>query len=467
MPRLGEIAARFGVAVDPAMAGVNVTDVEHDSRRVGAGALFACIRGAQTDGHDHAAEAVAAGAVALLVEHPLALDVAQVVVPSVRSALGPAAAFVHGAPSEVLDVVGVTGTNGKTTTVRLVASLLRSLGRAVTEVGTLTGERTTPEATELQRIFAKARDAGHDAVAMEVSSHALDQRRVDGTHFRVAAFTNLGVDHLDHHGTVEAYFAAKARLFTAELAELAVIETSSEPGRRLAEMVDIPVVEIDASAREGADLRPTGSRFRWRDLVVDLPIAGAFNVTNAVIAAESVVALGATPVDVARALSHVDGVPGRFETIDRGQPFTVVVDYAHTPDGLEAVLETARAVTQRSLTVVFGAGGDRDRGKRPAMGEVARRMADRVVVTSDNPRNEPPDAIISAIVSGMERPPELVEPDRRLAVRHALAGAREGDVVLIAGKGHETTQTIGDDVLAFDDREVARQELERLSGFEP
>ncbi len=465
MVRVDEIAAHLGLRVGPAAGMVGVNDVEHDSRRVGSGTLFACIPGAVVDGHDFAAGATAAGATALLVERELPLDVPQLVVPSVREAIGPVAAMVHGEPSRTIDVVGVTGTNGKTTTVRIAASLLTRLGWTVTEIGTLTGKRTTPEAPELQRQFAAASAAGHHAVIMEVSSHALDQHRVDGTRFRVAAFTNLGADHLDHHGTMKAYFDAKALLFRPELSDLAIVDTTSEAGDRLARSIEIPVVVTGPQAVTDVVHTAAESRFRWRDRDLVLPLAGAFNVTNARIAAEIVIALGFEPDAIAAALSEIDGVPGRFETIDAGQDFGVIVDFAHTPDGLEAALHAARELTTKTLTVVFGAGGDRDQGKRPQMGEVARRLADRVVITSDNPRNESPEAIISAIVSGMSHPPELVELDRQMAIRHAIAGAREGDLVLIAGKGHEPTQTIGDDVLDFDDRQVARKEVARLRGF--
>lgn len=466
MVQVDEIAERLGVQVVSARHDVAVDEVEHDSRCVGPRTLFACIPGAVVDGHDFAVAAVEAGACALLVERRLPLDVPQLLVPSVRQTIGPVAAMVHGDPSEVIDVVGVTGTNGKTTTVRIAGALLTTLGRRVTEIGTLTGERTTPEAPELQRQLAAARAAGHQAVVMEVSSHALDQHRVDGTRFRVAAFTNLGVDHLDHHGTMEAYFDAKASLFTPGLSDRAIIDTTTEAGRRLADRTQIPAVILGPESVADIEHSSTGSRFRWRGHDVFVPLVGAFNVTNAVIAAEIVVSLGFEPAAVVSALSELDGVPGRFETVDAGQDFMIVVDYAHTPDGLEAVLRAARQLTTRTLTVVFGAGGDRDAGKRPQMGEVARRLADRVVVTNDNPRNESPDAIISAIVAGMSQPPERIEPDRRLAIRHAIAGARSGDLVLIAGKGHESTQTVGAEVIDFDDREVARQEVARLRGFE-
>lgn len=465
--RLDAVAERLGVTISARESIVVVDDVEHDSRQVGAGSLFCCVPGENVDGHDHAAAAVAAGAVALLVERPLGLGVPEIIVASVRRAMGPAAAVVHGDPSKAIAVVGVTGTNGKTTTVRLIASILGALGVRAREIGTLTGARTTPEGPELQRLFAGARDAGDQVVAMEVSSHALDQHRVDGTKFRVVGFTNLGVDHLDHHGTIENYFEAKRRLFDPAFAEVAVVDTRGDWGAQLAASIEMPCVAIAEADLAESQTGPLSSTFRWRDMSVDLPLAGIFNVANAIMAAEIVHGLGYDPAEIARALAGAPTVPGRFETIEEGQEFAVVVDYAHTPDGLEAVLDAAREVTERSLVVVFGAGGDRDRSKRPQMGAVARRLADRVVVTSDNPRGEPPDAIISGIVSGMDSPPDLVEVDRRTAIRHALAGARKGDVVLIAGKGHEATQTIGDAVIEFDDRDVARDELRRLGGRRP
>lgn len=462
--RLDSLAAALPQVLEFDSSPAQVIDVEHDSRVVRDGTLFACVSGSTHDGHAFAAAAVDAGAAALLVERRLDLPVPQVVVPEVRAALGPAAATVYGNPSADIAVVGVTGTNGKTTTVRLIGDLVRALGRTATEIGTLTGVRTTPEAPELQRLFARARDEDIGVVAMEVSSHALDQHRVDGSRFRVAVFTNLGVDHLDYHGDLDAYEAAKARLFSPDLTDVAIVSTDTPAGERIAASTTVPVVAVDTTTRQAAMAGPTGSRFRWRGHEIELPLAGPFNVTNAVLAAEAVMALGVDETDVAAALGQVRGVPGRFETVDEGQGFTVIVDYAHTPDGLEAVLSAAREITGRTLTVVFGAGGDRDHHKRPRMGEVARRLADRVVVTSDNPRGEAPDGIISGIVSGMDGAPELIELDRRRAIRHAIAGAREGDVVLIAGKGHETTQTIADEVLDFDDRVVAREELRRLGG---
>ena len=446
-------------------ASITVRDVEHDSRLVGPRSLFACVPGEAYDGHRFAGDAISAGAVGLLAERPMPEGVPCLVVESVRAALGPAAAAVHGHPSRRLDVAGVTGTNGKTTTVRLLAGLLQAAGTGAAEIGTLTGTLTTPEATDLQRALASALHRGASAAAVEVSSHGLVQHRVDGCRFRVAAFTNLGHDHLDYHRSMEGYFAAKARLFTSELADRAVVDTTTEWGRRLADAAasEIPVTEVDQRQIEVVEADARSSTFCWRGHRVTLPLSGAFNRANAVLAAEVATALGMEPADAAAGLATAAPVPGRFEPVQAGQDFAVIVDYAHTPDGLTAALRAARSLTEGSLTVVFGAGGDRDRDKRPEMGAAADRLADRVIVTSDNPRSEDPEQIISHIVEGMSRAPELCDPDRRLALRHALSVALPGDTVLIAGKGHETSLTIGSERLPFDDRTVASEEIERLA----
>ena len=446
---------------------VAVVDVEHDSRSVRPGALFACIRGASHDGHDFAGQAVGRGAAALLVQAPVPGPVPSLVVPSVRAALGPAAAEVHGHPSRRLELVGVTGTDGKTTTVRLLAGILNAVGRPADEMGTLTGARTTPEATEIQRRLARSVADGRRAAVMEVSSHALAQHRVGGCRFRIAAFTNLGRDHLDYHGTPDAYLAAKARLFEPNLSDRAVVWTGSAGGRQLAAAAAVPVTEVGPGDVQVLELKPGSTRFRWRGLPVEIRLGGRFNVHNAVLAAEAAVALGVDPTAAAGALAAADPAPGRFEIVDAGQEFTVVVDYAHTPDALRAALDAAREITGRRLWAVFGAGGERDPDKRPVMGAVAAAAADRAVVTSDNPRGEDPARIISEIVSGMDRLPHLVVTDRRLAIRRALAEAAPGDVVVIAGKGHEVTQTVGSETVEFDDRLVARAELSRLAGAGP
>jgi UDP-N-acetylmuramoyl-L-alanyl-D-glutamate--2,6-diaminopimelate ligase len=449
-----------------------VTAVVHDTDAVGPGALFCCVRGSRVDGHDLAPAAIAAGAVALLVDHPLPLDVPQLVVPDVRAALGPVAAAFWGHPSHDLTVLGVTGTAGKTTITHLLAAILAADGRRCGVIGTLSGARTTPEATELQALLADHRRRGDEAVAMEVSSHGLELHRVDATRFAVAVFTNLSTEHMDFHGTMEAYFAAKARLFTPPFTDRAVICVDDEWGRRLRQEVEargeVAVLPYGMADAAGVRLGPAGAAFAWRGHEVRLPLVGRFNVRNAVGAATAAAAVGVAPEVVARGLSSVGPVPGRFETVDAGQPFTVIVDYAHKPDALSQALAAARELVTADgeLTVVVGAGGDRDRAKRPLMGEVAARLADHVVLTSDNPRSEDPRAIIGEIVAGI--PPEAAErvrtqPDRRRAIEAAVADARPGGVVVIAGKGHETTQTVGDRILPFDDRVVAREALAHLT----
>ncbi len=435
-----------------------------DSRRVTPGSLFVCVAGARHDGHDFAPEAVAQGAVALLVERPLDVDVPQIVTPDSRMAVGHLASVVLGTPSRHMTVVGFTGTNGKTTSVHMLERVLERGGISTGVIGTLTGERTTPEATVLQERLATMVADGRQAVAMEVSSHSLDQRRVDGTWFSVAVFTNLSVDHLDYHGDLESYYQAKASLFTSDRVGEAVVNVDSPEGRRLSDSIEIPVTESSIRDAEGLELSIDGATFRWRDQPVRLALAGRFNVANALGVAEAASLAGLDDSTVAAGLSAVPGVPGRFELVDRGQPFAVVVDYAHTPDGLQKVLTAARELTAGRLICVFGCGGDRDTAKRPMMGSVASESADVVVVTSDNPRSEDPDAIVAAIVAGAGGGAAItVEPDRRRAIEQALSGAREGDTVVIAGKGHETTQTIGPDVLPFDDRLVATELLEQAS----
>ncbi len=392
-----------------------------------------------------------------------------------RSATGVVAATLHGHPSQDLIVVGVTGTNGKTTTTHLVANILEEAGERTAVLGTLSGARTTPEAPELQRRLAGWRDEGVRAVAMEVSSHALALHRVDGTRFRVGVFTNLGRDHLDFHGTMEAYFQAKARLFAPEFLDRAVVNLDSPYGRLLA---DAPLVPTDGFSLRDVELRhlgPGGSEFLWRGHDVRLGIGGAFNVANALAAAGAASALGVPDDVIAAGLGRPVRIPGRFETVDAGQPFSVLVDFAHTPDGLESLLAAATPLAGRDpdggdgrVTVVFGCGGERDAEKRPLMGAVAALGADRVIVTSDNSRGERTEAIIAAVVDGYERSHPrrsgvlVVEPDRRAAIAAALADAGAGDIVLIAGKGHEATQDLGGVVTSFDDARVATEELDRL-----
>jgi UDP-N-acetylmuramoyl-L-alanyl-D-glutamate--2,6-diaminopimelate ligase len=454
--RITDVAAAVGArlevpsgAADPAET--PVVAATHDSRRVVPGALFCCVVGERADGHDFAPAAVEAGAAALLVERrldPASLPrpVPQLLVDDVRVAMAPAAVEVYGHPAERLRTVGVTGTNGKTTVVSTIAHVLRSAGRQVGEIGTLTGARTTPEATDLQARLADLLADGVTDVAMEVSSHALVLHRVDAMTFDVAVFTNLGQDHLDFHGTPEAYFAAKAQLFDPERSRLGVVDVDDVRGRLLVDVAppDHPMVPV--SLADAGDIRSSvdGSTFSWRGRDVRFPLPGRHNVANALLAAEACAALGVDADDIVAALADVPVVPGRFEAVRVGQPFDVVVDYAHTPDALEAVLEAARELAGGRVVVVFGCGGDRDTAKRPRMGEVASRLADSVVLTSDNPRSEDPLRILDEIRSGCAGEP-VVEPDRRAAIRTALSTARPGDVVVIAGKGHEQGQDVGGD----------------------
>jgi UDP-N-acetylmuramoyl-L-alanyl-D-glutamate--2,6-diaminopimelate ligase len=436
----------------------------YDSRSVTPGSLFFCLPGAHTDGHDHAREAVRSGAAALVVERPLDLDAPQLRVPDARVAMAAVAAAFHGHPSHALTVVGVTGTDGKTTTVHLLGAVLEAHGWPTAVIGTLGGPRTTPESPELQAGLAAELAAGRRAVALEVSSHALAQHRVDAVRFAVAAFTNLSQDHLDYHGDMESYFQAKAALFRPERAAVGVVNADDPYGHRL--LAEAPLRLRAWSAADAADLEvtATGSTFVWRGERVTLHLGGRFNAANAVCAATIASELGVPPATVATGLSSVQSLRGRFERVDEGQPFAVVVDYAHTPQGLEQALLAAReSAPGGRVLVVFGCGGDRDRAKRPLMGEVAGRLADVAVVTSDNPRHEDPRAIIDDVLAGAPARTLEVEPDRQ-AIDLAVARARPGDVVVVAGKGHETGQTLDGRTLPFDDREAARRALARRPG---
>ncbi|MEY2566486.1 MAG: UDP-N-acetylmuramoyl-L-alanyl-D-glutamate--2,6-diaminopimelate ligase [Actinomycetota bacterium] len=442
-------------------ASVEITAIAHDTAAVRPDTLFCCLKGARADGHDFAPQAVDAGAVALVCERFVDVAVAQARVPDARAAMGPAAATLYGHPSTALRVVGVTGTNGKTTVSHLLGSIFDAHGWAAGVIGTLTGARTTPEAPALQEALARFRDEGRVAVAMEVSSHALVQHRVDGVRFAVAVFTNLSQDHLDYHADMDDYFAAKARLFEPHRSELAVVNIDDPWGRRLRDSVSVHVVPYSIDDAHRLELGPEGATFGWEGATIRLRLRGRFNVMNALAAATTARELGIGAADTAAGLEAVDSIPGRFETIEAGQPFTVVVDYAHTPDGLVQALTAARELTSGRVLVVFGAGGDRDHAKRPLMGVAATRLADLAVLTSDNPRTEDPMAIIADVRAGIDGDDKLVvEPDRAAAIRLAMVEAAPGDVVVIAGKGHETGQDIDGVVHPFDDHDVARAALQ-------
>jgi len=454
-------------------ASVEVRGVTHDSRRVTPGSLYCCVEGAIHDGHDFVADAIALGAVAVICSRQLPnLSIPQLLVPDVRSQMGAAAAMIFGDPSKRLNVVGVTGTNGKTTVVSLVSGVLASAGRNVGIIGTLTGARTTPEAPDLQAQLAAFVADGATDVAMEVSSHALALGRVEGTDFAVGVFTNLGSDHLDFHGTAEQYFAAKALLFEPGRCCAGVVNRDDVHGRLLIDATEQPLHGVSIEDLSDVVVGPSGSSFNWRGERVTLPLPGRHNVTNAVLAAEACMLLGIPADEVAQGLSAAAVVPGRFELVERGQKFTVAIDYAHTPDALAAVLTAARELAGANgrVLVVFGCGGDRDRSKRPEMGAVACELSDRAVLTTDNPRSEDATEIAREVVAGCapdtqnSAGPLRQVADRREAIAVALGEARSGDVVIIAGKGHETTQIVGESVTPFDDRLVAAEELGRL-GF--
>jgi UDP-N-acetylmuramoyl-L-alanyl-D-glutamate--2,6-diaminopimelate ligase len=449
---------RLAAALEPVQVlgstDVDVRELDYDARAVAPGALFFCVPGTRADGHDFAADAVAGGAVALVVERELAVAVPQIVVTDARSAMAPAADAFFGEPSAELEIAGATGTSGKTTTTFLLFAILAAGGRRPGLVGTIEArvggerrgvQRTTPEAIDLQRTLREMLDAGDRTCAMEASSHASVLHRLDCVRFRVLVFTNLSQDHLDFHGDMESYFQAKRRLFLAEPRPLAILNAGDAYGRRLAEELPdaITFAATDASALAG----------------IDLNLRGRFNLENALGAALAARALGCDDDAIRRGLESVRGVPGRFESVDAGQPFHVIVDYAHKPDALEKVLRASRELADGNrVIVVVGAGGDRDRGKRPLMGSIAAELADVAVITSDNPRSEDPEAIVAEIVAGADGPVEI-ELDRAAAIARAVGLAQPGDVVVIAGKGAEQGQEFANRTIPFDDREAAKDAL--------
>jgi UDP-N-acetylmuramoyl-L-alanyl-D-glutamate--2,6-diaminopimelate ligase len=455
---LERLVAALGPVEVLGRAPVDVRDLAYHARAVTPGALFFCVPGSGADGHEFAIEAVERGAHALVVERVLSVPVPQLIVADARAAMAPAAAEFFGRPTNELEVVGVTGTSGKTTTAFLLFAILAAAGRRPGLLGTIEarvgGERrgvvrTTPEAIDLQRVLREMLDAGDRSCAMEASSHASVLHRLDCVRFSALVFTNLSQDHLDFHGDMESYFEAKRRLFVQGRPP-AVVNLGDRYGRRLAE--EFPDA-LTYGFADGAEIGPEALAG------IELRLRGRFNEENALAALAAARLLGIGEEAVRRGLESVRAVPGRFESVEEGQPFSVIVDYAHKPGALESVLQTARqlAAGNRVLCVV-GAGGDRDRGKRPLMGETASRLADLAIVTSDNPRSEDPDAIIAEVVAGATGEVE-VEPDRAAAIARAVELARPGDVVVIAGKGAEQGQEVADRTIPFDDREAAREAL--------
>lgn len=456
---------------------VDIADLTYDSRKVEPGTLFFCVVGERADGHEFGARAVEEGAVALVVERELTdLEVTQVVVEDSRAAMAPLAARFWGDPTAKLRVVGVTGTNGKTTTAFLVQEILRAadypcglLGTVKQIVGGVEKEvvRTTPEAIELQSTFRAMLEGGDETCAMEVSSHALTLHRADAIHFEVAIFTNLTQDHLDFHADMEDYFLAKRKLFEMG-PKTAIVNVDDPYGRRLAEEFECVTFSAEGAAADysarDVSFDAGGARFSVGEMELRSALPGHFNVANALGAFAAAEAMGVGSEIAAAGLARASRVPGRFEPVDEGQEFTVLVDYAHTPDSLENVLRAARRLTSGRVISVFGAGGDRDRDKRPKMGRAGAELSDLTVITSDNPRSEEPEAIVAEVAAGAGEAGELeVVVDRREAIALALGRARPGDTVVIAGKGHEQGQEFENGrKIPFDDREVAREELWKL-----
>ncbi|GAB2708572.1 UDP-N-acetylmuramoyl-L-alanyl-D-glutamate--2,6-diaminopimelate ligase [Kitasatospora kifunensis] len=487
---LAEIAQLLGLA---AVEGEPATGITHDSRAVRPGDLYVAFAGANHHGAAFAAQAAAAGAVAVLTDPAGAEQASNLAVPLLvvarpREFMGALAARIYGNPSQALLTIGITGTNGKTTTSYLVEGGLKGAGRTPGVIGTvemrvgterIKSERTTPEATDLHAILAVMRERGADAVVMEVSSHALVFGRADGVSYDVAVFNNLTPEHLDFHPDMEDYYQAKARLFEAGRSRAGVVNLDDAYGRRLAAEAAIPVSTFSATGAAEAHWRavdvqlgPIGSTFRvlgpdgqCADAAVPLP--GPFNVANALAAITALVTAGLPLAEAVAGVAAVPGVPGRLERVDAGQDFVAVVDYAHKPDALKAVLESLREVTKGRLHVVVGCGGDRDPFKRAPMGKSAARLADTAVLTSDNPRSEDALAILASMLGGALEVPEaergevLLVPDRAAAIAAAVARAQAGDTVLVAGKGHELGQYVKGEVRPFDDREVLREAITR------
>lgn len=451
---------------------IEVTGISFDSRFITPGDLFCAIAGEHFDGHMFIQDAIARGAVGVVVERFVPLPIVQLRVPhgSMRVQMAKLASELYCNPSTRIPMVGITGTNGKTTTSFMLASIARAAGRSPFVMGTLSGYRTTPESPVVQSALYNALEEGDDIAIMEVSSHALDQHRVDEIVYDVGVFTNLTQDHLDYHHTMDAYFMAKSRLFETSRCRLGIVNMDDQWGMRLLRDSHVVMETYSIEDAVALEMNSNGSSFILDGHPISLVVQGKHNVYNALAAARAARRLGYSLEDIARGLADFQGVSGRFERIDEGQPFDVVVDFAHTPVALEAALDAARVMTKEGsrVIVVFGCGGDRDRRKRPLMGEVAESLADITILTSDNPRSESPVQIIQEILSGMtksaltvlgEQSQVLVKADRRDAIELAISLAHEGDVVVIAGKGHETRQTIGQNEIEFSDQDVVRDAL--------
>ena len=437
-----------------------LTGITQDSRNVEPGDILCCVRGDSFDGHQFIGEAISRGAVAVLVDHideSIDSSVAQIVVTDVREILGRVASAVFRHPASSLKMVGITGTNGKTSTASILGTLIEAHGGSVYVMGTLTGARTTPESIDLHAQLRSCVDAGIDHVVMEVSSHALEHHRVDGIVFDVAVFTNLGHDHLDFHGTMENYFSAKRKLFTSELTRVAVVNADDAYGQKLHTEAFVPTNTFSLANVRDVMVTASHVSFTWKHLNVHLPIGGSFTVMNALAAISAASELGIPDERIVSGCAAVQTVPGRFELVPNDVDLDVVVDFAHTPEALDGLLTNAREIARGRLIVVFGCGGDRDHAKRPLMGDIASRGADVVIVTSDNPRSEDPDRIIAEVISGVDTIHASVSSivNREKAIESAILGAKRGDMVVIAGKGHETTQEANGELTPSSDVAIA------------
>lgn len=463
---VNEVLSALHVPFEVTNADVVVTGITQDSREVVPGDVYCCIRGEHFDGHTYALDAVTAGAVAIIADRDISgisHDVAMIRVPDVREFIGPFASSLFGEPSRQLTMVGVTGTNGKTTTTALIASILEASGKTVQQIGTLTGARTTPEAIDLQSQLHDFVENGVECVVMEVSSHALAQGRVKGTSFDVAVFTNLGRDHLDFHGTEEAYFAAKAKLFSPELSQHGVVNVDDPRGSLLRDAATIPMTAFSESDVRAEVIRVDAVSYEWNGNAVSVPMGGSFTLMNSLAAATATKVLGIADEAIVEGLRRVKQVPGRFESVPNGLGIGVIVDYAHTPESMELLLASVRQVCRGRMTVVFGCGGNRDAGKRPLMGRIAESLADVVIVTSDNPRDEDPQGIVDDICAGLTTSSARVSQvlERELAIESAISDAQRDDIVVIVGKGHETYQEVSGVMHPFSDVDVAQKALRR------
>ena len=463
---LRELCAKAEVsAADEHDGDAAISGISQHHQKVAQGDIFCCVQGGRHDGHDYASEAVRKGAKALLCERRLDSGVPEVITADARGAMARMAAVLRGRPSLRTDVIGITGTNGKTTVAAMLAAILRNAGRPVRTLGTLANSLTTLDALSLQTELHEAAEAG-ESVVMEVSSHGLVQQRVDAVRFKACVFTNLSQDHLDYHKDMEEYFRAKQMLFEADRTSCAVVNTDSEYGRRLTEEMDA-AINLRTCSRENAEVLEISlsqTRFVWQGEEVSLAQRGSMAVENAVTAATAARELGVSLQDIKAGLAAAPQVPGRFEII-RSEPAAVIVDFAHTPEALAFALQNcAETAPEGEIILVFGCGGDRDKAKRPLMGEVADELASKIIITSDNPRSEPPEKIAEQIAAGIAGTPFDLELDRLAAIRQALGEAKPGDTVLIAGKGHEQTQLVGERALPFDDRAAACRESRELWG---